>query len=74
MSDSFERKLSLRERISMRMHMLVCGACRNYLSNLKVMREIFEEPLLSTSHGDERLKDESRSRIAKNLRAIESDD
>lgn len=40
--ESLDRKLSLREKIVMKLHLFTCEACGNYLSNLKFMREVFQ--------------------------------
>jgi len=40
-SDSFERKLSLAERVQLRLHFSICRLCRNYYKNLLSMEEIF---------------------------------
>ena len=61
-------RLSIRERIKVRLHLLVCSACRNYLSNLKFMKEVFEDPLLSDATSrDDALSAEARERIARSL-------
>ena len=38
MSDSLERRLSIRERLGLRLHLLVCAWCARYLVQLKFMR------------------------------------
>jgi predicted anti-sigma-YlaC factor YlaD len=40
-SDGFERSLTLMERIRLRIHLLICAACRNYSENLKLLNNIF---------------------------------
>ena len=40
-SDGFERNLTLMERIRLRIHLLICGACRNYTENLELLNNIF---------------------------------
>lgn len=66
--ESLDRDLTIRERITMRLHLVTCRACRNYLSNLKVMQEIFEEPLLSASaESVEGLTDDARARIRERI-------
>lgn len=58
--------LTLRERTRVRLHLLTCRACRNYLSNLKVMRDVLREPLLSpTTASGEGLSREAKERIAR---------
>jgi len=69
-SQSLDRRISLRERISLRLHLVVCDFCRRFshqlrqvLSAVKVQRQQIEQ--------DEhiRLPDEAKKRIAS---AIES--
>lgn len=66
-SASFSRRLTLRERLRVRMHLLVCTACRNYLSNLKMMGDVLGEPLLDTDP-DDGLSEEARRRILEDLK------
>jgi hypothetical protein len=40
-SYALDRKLSLLEKLRVRLHLYTCGACLNYVSNLKFMHEIF---------------------------------
>lgn len=40
-SYNFDRKLSLIEKLRVRLHLFTCGACLNYVSNLKFMTEVF---------------------------------
>lgn len=39
-SDSLDRQLSAREKWALRVHVLLCGACRRFRSNLRFMQEI----------------------------------
>jgi hypothetical protein len=40
-SYALDRKLSLIEKLRVRLHLYTCGACLNYVSNLKFMHEVF---------------------------------
>ena len=40
MSDAQERKLSLKEKFSIRIHMLMCSACRNFGDQMHTLRHI----------------------------------
>jgi len=40
-SYAYDRKLSLLEKLRVRLHLYSCGACMNYVSNLKFMHEVF---------------------------------
>jgi len=39
-SDSYERKLTAVENIKFRVHLLICGMCRNYKADLEALRNI----------------------------------
>ena len=39
-SDSMDRKLSLRHKISMKLHFIICEWCLRYFKQLQSMREI----------------------------------
>ncbi|MDT8375532.1 MAG: hypothetical protein RQ867_02210 [Mariprofundaceae bacterium] len=41
-SDGFERGLTVTEHIRLRIHLLICGACRNYSENLELLNNIFQ--------------------------------
>jgi hypothetical protein len=40
-SYAYDRKLSLIEKLRVKLHLYTCGACLNYVSNLKFMHEVF---------------------------------
>ena len=64
--ESLDRKLTLREVLSMRLHLITCRACRNYLSNIKFIREVFEQDESPTDLSAS-LTDEARERMKKSL-------
>lgn len=66
--ESLDRKLTRRERITMRLHLLTCQGCVNYLANLKFMREVFrlQEKKIEENPPVE-LSPEARERIKKAL-------
>ena len=37
-SDSQERSLTLREKMSLRMHVMICSGCRNFEKNMMPLR------------------------------------
>jgi hypothetical protein len=39
-SESLDRQLSPREKWALRVHVLLCGACRRFRSNLRFMQEM----------------------------------
>ncbi len=38
-SDALERELTLNERVTMRTHLMICVACRNFRSHLAFLRQ-----------------------------------
>lgn len=68
-SDGFERHLTLMERIRLRIHILICVACRNYSENLELLNNIFHD-LRKQKKIDESvsLPDSNRDRIKKALK------
>lgn len=43
MSESLDRSLTMRERLFLKLHLLVCAWCTRYLRQLKFMANIFRE-------------------------------
>ncbi len=66
-SISFERRLTLREWFTMRIHLMMCKTCTFYGRQIKALRAIFarhEEVLANTSAAaDEELDARARQRI-----------
>jgi hypothetical protein len=70
-SESFERRLSLRERISIKLHLWICIWCVWYLEHLQLMRAAIKlksalDPDISSS-SPSHLSDEARERIKRRL-------
>ena len=42
-SKEVDDSLSLKERLDMGMHIMMCGACRNYRSNIRFLRRACKE-------------------------------
>ena len=70
-SDAYDRKLSLIERLRIRLHLYTCGACLNYVSNLKFMHEVFhaQEEMCENEKIQAALSPESKERIKNTLKA-----
>lgn len=73
-SYAFDRKLSLIERLRVRLHLYTCGACLNYVSNLEFMHEVFEkqEENLENDKLHTSLSPEAKERIKEKLRTQNS--
>ena len=41
-SDSFERELKFTERLRLKLHLMICGMCRNHASSISFMNRLFE--------------------------------
>jgi hypothetical protein len=70
-SYSYDRKLSLIERLRVRLHLFTCGACLNYVSNLKFMHEVFhrQEDNFEQEKIHASLSPEAKERIKQKLKA-----
>ena len=70
-SMSFERKLTAREWLSMRVHLMMCKTCTFYGRQIKALRAIFtrHEEVLSNTPAccDEKLSDQAKERIKKTI-------
>ncbi|HMS41746.1 MAG TPA: zf-HC2 domain-containing protein [Pyrinomonadaceae bacterium] len=68
-SNELDRKLSISEKFRVRLHLFTCGACLNYVSNLKFMREVFrsQEENLENGNSGIRLSPEAKKRIKQKL-------
>ena len=73
MSDRFDRELSLTERLRLRLHLLICGMCRNYASNLSLLNRMFATIRKRADEQGTCLPEKARQRIEENLiRAMHS--
>jgi len=62
-SESFERELSLTEKIQLKLHFAMCGLCRNYHQSLKMMANIFKHIREHDLKQDVQLPAEAKLRI-----------
>lgn len=63
-SESMDRKLSVRERIALWSHLYLCNLCRRFRTNLKLLQKLvreieYEEP----PPAEENLSDEAKERM-----------
>jgi predicted anti-sigma-YlaC factor YlaD len=56
-SEGFDRDLSLIERVRMRLHLLVCDACRNFTGQMLLLRRAMQKMARGDAAGPE---DESK--------------
>ena len=68
MSESLERRLTIRERLGLRLHLLVCAWCRRYLEQIKFMRWMLRgQRSAITNELAPALAHEARERISRTL-------
>lgn len=75
LSQSLERRLTLREQLTLRLHFLICAYCARYLKQLRFMRDALrarEARALEADAADDNaassLAPEARERIRRALR------
>lgn len=68
LSQSRERRLSLREWVALKLHLRVCDACRNFSRFLHLLRDVVRG-MVQRAEADEavKLSDEARERIRRAL-------
>ena len=72
-SDSMERELSLWQRIDLRMHLILCGFCRRFQSNVLVLRKLATSTMAFSEKGENaaeepKLSVEAKTRIRNAIR------
>jgi len=65
-SQSLDRQLSLRERLGVRLHLMMCGMCRRYRKQLAFIAKASRQ-LLGRSSSTSALPPEARERIEEAL-------
>ncbi|HKZ03755.1 MAG TPA: hypothetical protein VJ180_16045 [Pyrinomonadaceae bacterium] len=74
-SQSFERQLSLRERITVKLHFWICVWCQWYMEHLRLLRQTLRAKSTETSDMDSSLSPglsiDARERIKRRLRSGE---
>jgi hypothetical protein len=72
MSQSFERKLTLRERITLKLHLFICIQCQRYLKQLRMMHEALKLKAKTEANDGESAKpalsDDARKRLKEALK------
>ncbi|MHC4969193.1 MAG: zf-HC2 domain-containing protein [Planctomycetota bacterium] len=75
-SASLDRGLTRRERLALRMHLLICGPCRLFQRQLRLLRVFVREHpprALPISYLTARLTPEARARMIRALRGAAGD-
>jgi len=70
-SYQLDRQFSFIEKLRVRLHLFTCGACLNYVSNLKFMHEVFEvqKNCINPDTLEISLSPDAKSRITEKLKA-----
>lgn len=64
-SQSREQRLPLRQRLSLRLHLMLCGACRQFALQLKMLRRVARQYGARIENDEHlRLSKDARGRIA----------
>lgn len=67
-SELLERRLSLRERVELRLHFYVCAWCSRYLKQIRLLRALAREDQSSLAENySTGLSEEARTRISRRL-------
>ena len=68
-SESQDRKISLKDRIGIRIHLMGCNFCRRYEQQLIIMRKMIAEDLNNTngSSTEMKLSPDARQRIQQQI-------
>ena len=66
-SDAYERELKFTERLRLRLHLMMCGMCRDHVSSINFMNRLFETMRNQANEKGVFLSEEQRNRISKAL-------
>jgi len=68
-SQSLDRKLTLHERVNVKLHLLICDACRKMVKQMKLIRALSQRYHTSTDSGAElqHLSEAATTRIRERL-------
>ena len=70
-SQSLDRKLSLRERFALKFHLLICNACKHFNQQLLAMRTSFKKLNASIENDTNiQIPSETKQRLLKSIESI----
>ena len=70
-SQSLDRKLSLRERFALKFHLLICNACKHFNQQLLAMRTSFKKLNASIENDTNiQMPSETKQRLLKSIESI----
>ncbi len=71
-SQSMDRKLLMRERLGLRLHLLMCDACTRFSRQVALLRQAVRQWSTKIENDDAiTLSDEARNRIRQSIRISE---
>lgn len=71
-SESLDRKLSLKKKIEMKLHLFTCQACVRYVHQIKFLREAVQkqaEQIDNETSSEKKLSDSAKERMIDALRS-----
>ena len=72
-SESLDHKLSFRQQVAVRIHLLMCKFCARYRKQLLMLRDLAEHPFyLEEMETHVTLPQEARERIQRSLKQLRS--
>lgn len=69
-SDAYERRLTSMEWLNLRLHLTICGMCRSYARNIRILETVLVRLREHEGGGTQRLSAADRGLILRNLEAI----
>lgn len=67
-SQSMDRKLSMRERLGLQLHLLICDACNNFSRQVALLRQAVRQWSARIENDSAiKLSDEARNRIRQSI-------
>ncbi len=72
-SQSLERKLRLRERIAVRLHLMMCRMCTNYRKQILFLHDAIRQLRVTGHPAEPRMSKDARMRIEKALQDSSDD-
>lgn len=70
LSDALDRRLSPMEWLNLRLHLTICGMCRNYAHNIRILESVLVRLRDRPVDGPLQLSAPARALILRNLEAI----
>ena len=71
LSDALERRLTPMEWLNLRLHLTICGMCRSYAHNVRIMEDVLVRLRQQVDgNGTQQLSVPDRELILRNLEAI----